>query len=302
MKIKDTDIIFISYDEPNAEENWAKLLDIVPWAKRVHGVKGSDNAHKEAAKLSETKFFVGVDGDKIIDPNFMTIDIQEIENINCYSYCGTNNVNGLIYGNGGLKIWNTEFVKRMKTHEASDTDRAQVDFCWEKGYQNFPESFSTTVINKTPYQAWRAGFREGVKMLTAYGILPTIENLRQEAHWQNLHRLRVWSSIGSHVENGNYSILGARMGTSMSYSEWNYINVRDFTELENIYKNKVDGMKEHDVVQAIANLGEEIRQKIGLNWAYFDEQQSLHMIELYQEAISLGQTYYNKEKIWTSSS
>jgi len=78
MKIKDIDIIFISYDEPNAEENWARLVKIVPWAKRVHGVKGSDNAHKEAAKQSETDWFVGVDGDNIIDEKFLDIDIQDI--------------------------------------------------------------------------------------------------------------------------------------------------------------------------------------------------------------------------------
>ena len=302
MKIQDTDIIFISYDEPNAEENWAKLKSIVPWAKRVHGVKGSDNAHKEAARICDTEWFVGVDGDNIIDPKFLEIEIKDIPNINCYSWCGKNNINNLMYGNGGLKVWNKQFVLHMKTHEASDSDRAQVDFCWEKGYQNFPESFSTTVINATPHQAWRAGFREGVKMLTVQGILPSADKLKEQAHWQNLHRLRVWSSIGSHTINGNYAILGARMGTDMAYSDWNYINVRDFSELDNIYEKNVKGMNESDAVYTIKELGKQIRQKLGLHWAYFDSEQSLHMIELYEEAVDLGKTYYNKEKIWTSGS
>ena len=42
----DYDIIYLSYDEPNAEKNYADLCKIVPWAKRVHGVDGSDAAHK----------------------------------------------------------------------------------------------------------------------------------------------------------------------------------------------------------------------------------------------------------------
>ena len=42
MKIIDYDIIYLSYDEPNAEKNYADLLSKVPWAKRVHGVEGSD--------------------------------------------------------------------------------------------------------------------------------------------------------------------------------------------------------------------------------------------------------------------
>ena len=54
LRINDFDVIFLSYDEPNAEKNYADLCKIVPWAKRVHGVKGSDSAHKAAAQLSET--------------------------------------------------------------------------------------------------------------------------------------------------------------------------------------------------------------------------------------------------------
>ena len=38
--ISDFDVVYISYDEPNAERNWADLLSKCPWAKRVHGVKG----------------------------------------------------------------------------------------------------------------------------------------------------------------------------------------------------------------------------------------------------------------------
>ena len=45
------DVVFLSYDEPNAEENYQHLLSIRPKAKRVHGVKGSDAAHKACAEL-----------------------------------------------------------------------------------------------------------------------------------------------------------------------------------------------------------------------------------------------------------
>ena len=52
VKILDLDFVFISYKEPNCEENFADLLNKVPWAKRVHGVKGFDNAHKAAAETA----------------------------------------------------------------------------------------------------------------------------------------------------------------------------------------------------------------------------------------------------------
>ena len=51
MKVIEFDVVFLSYDEPNADLHYADLCNKVPWAKRVHGVKGSDAAHKAAAEL-----------------------------------------------------------------------------------------------------------------------------------------------------------------------------------------------------------------------------------------------------------
>jgi len=63
MKVIEFDVVFLSYDEPNADLHYADLCNKVPWAKRVHGVKGSDHAHKAAAEKSETEWFVTVDAD-----------------------------------------------------------------------------------------------------------------------------------------------------------------------------------------------------------------------------------------------
>ena len=60
FKVIDYDIIYLSYDEPNAEENYANLLTKVPWAKRIHGVEGSDAAHKACAEISDTKRFITI--------------------------------------------------------------------------------------------------------------------------------------------------------------------------------------------------------------------------------------------------
>ena len=57
------DVVFISYNEPDEEENWARVLEKAPWAKRVHGVKGIFEAHKAAALISSTDMFYVVDGD-----------------------------------------------------------------------------------------------------------------------------------------------------------------------------------------------------------------------------------------------
>lgn len=298
MKVKDLDFIFISYDEPNAEENWARLKDQIPWAKRVHGVKGSDAAHKAAAELSTTEWFVGVDGDNIVYPKFLTLDIQEQENINCYSWCGKNVVNGLMYGNGGLKIWNKQFALNMSTHESNGDS---IEFCWEQGYKNFPEAFSDSVINTTPYQAWRAGFREGVKMITVRGALPPKDKIKKEIYWHNLHRLNVWATVGKHVINGDYAMLGARMGTVFSFTDWNHVNVRDFDELEKIYKEHVENKS--NINTMLQEYRERAKNELGIHWAEFDADQCEYMVKLYNDAVKLGSTYYAvKDKIWTSSS
>lgn len=294
MKISEIDIVFLSYDEPNAEENYADLLIKAPWAKRVHGVKGSDAAHKAAAELSETDWFVTVDADNIVYSNFFDLEIDvSNETIQVYSWCGRNVINGLRYGNGGLKIWRKNFVLAMKTHEESDSDNAQVDFCWEKGYKTFPTTYSDTIITRSMFQAWRAGFREGVKMTLKDGIKVSSQELKDQVWWHNIHRLRVWSTIGMHEENGKYAILGARMGTWMTNcTDWNYINVRDFEVLKHLYEQHVN----HNSVEDDAkDLGEKIKHRLGLDWPWLDAQQSKYTLELYQETVKLCQTYYREK-------
>jgi len=123
MKTVELDIVFLSYDEPNADLHYADLCNKVPWAKRVHGIKGSDAAHKAAAELSETEWVITVDADNIVDVNFFNLNIKEDPAIEVYSWTAKNRINGLLYGNGGLKMWKKDFILNMKSHEASDSER-----------------------------------------------------------------------------------------------------------------------------------------------------------------------------------
>ena len=248
MKIIDYDIIYLSYDEPNAEKNYADLLSKVPWAKRIHGIKGSDAAHKACANLSETDRFITVDGDNIIKPEFLNqvLDFDEHADLehSVISWCGRNIINGLMYGNGGLKCWPKQYVLDMKTHENADPDNpnAQVDFCWDLKYIQQNSWYSDVYNNETPHQAWRAGFREGVKMALDQGVKPTKEAFLQ-GHWKNLHRLWVWLMIGSEIENGDWAVLGARAGLYKTMcTDWDYVNVRDFEYLNTLWKEEFEEM------------------------------------------------------------
>ena len=290
FKILEHDVVFLSYDEPNADLHYADLCNKVPWAKRVHGVKGSDEAHKEAAKQSETDWVITVDADNIVDSRFFNIDFDPTKKeIQVYSWLARNKINGLLYGNGGLKIWRKDFILNMKTHEASDSDRAQVDFCWENGYQQFKECYSETVITGSPFQAWRAGFREGVKMTLFDGVKVPPDEIKERIWWHNLHRLKIWSTVGAHEENGLYAVHGARLGQWMTNcTDWNYVDVRDFEILRNIYEQNINHSNlEHD----IQDLGYRIKNGIGFDYPYLDAKQSKYTLDLYNETINLTNTY-----------
>lgn len=296
MKVIEFDVVFLSYDEPNADLNYADLCSKVPWTKRVHGVKGSDEAHKAAARQSETDWVVTVDADNIVNPKFFSLDIEtDNPKIQVYSWLGRNAINGLQYGNGGLKIWRKDFILDMRTHEAAESDRAQVDFCWEDGYRQFKTCFSDVHVNGSAFQAWRAGFREGVKMTLDNGIKVAPNEIEQRIWWHNLHRLRMWATVGSHVEHGSFAVLGTRMGAYMTNcTDWNYVDVRDFEILRDIYNNQVARF-EHDqdaLVDEIKKLGNEVNLKLGLQWPYLDTDQSRYTFNLYNETLNLNSTYY----------
>jgi hypothetical protein len=286
IKIIEQDIIFLSYDEPNAEKNYADLCAKVPWAKRVHGVKGSDAAHKACAALSETEYFVTVDADNIVDPKFLEVEIDldalGLTSENVFSWCGRVHVNGLMYGNGGLKLWTRKFVNEMKTHENSDpTDlKGKVEFCFDDRYYQFNENYSESFTNATPFQAWRAGFREGVKMSLDQGA--KIKDLKN-VWWQNYHRLLIWSSVGTDVENGIWSIMGAREGCHKTMcTDWDYSQVRDFDWLTEYWNTTHEISEPEDMTKYINFLGKELKDKCGLEIANLDSAGSKFFKTVYQ--------------------
>ena len=274
IKVIEQDIVFLSYDEPNAEKNYADLLAKVPWAKRVHGVKGSDAAHKACAAKCETEYFVTVDGDNIVDPAFLEVEI-DLATINAtedhvFSWCGHVHVNGLRYGNGGLKMWTPKFVNAMKTHENSDAEdtKGLVEFCFDDKYYQFNDSYSNSFTNATPFQAWRAGFREGVKMSLNQGA--KVADLKT-IWWQNYHRLLIWCNIGADVENGLWSMYGAREGAYLTNcTDWDYTNVRDFDWLTTKWKEKYSKITDTMLPYEIMGLGETLKHECGLEVAGVD--------------------------------
>jgi hypothetical protein len=273
IDVADLDCIYLTYDEPKKEEFWIQIQNIVPWAKRVDGVKGSDAAHKAAADASDTDRFVLIDGDNIPDPAFFNLQLViDDSNRDCvFRWRARNVINGLMYGNGGMSCWTREFVYNMRTHEATDGSEANdVEFCFYPNYWAMNDCYSTTYPNATPFQAWRAGFREGVKMCLDRGHKPSMDQFKQRVHERNYDHLCIWQSVGADIDNGFWAIYGARLGTYYTMlREWDHRQVQDFDTLANLWTTF-----SHDGVDACASLGETLRTRLGLDIVDMTAQQS----------------------------
>ena len=273
VRVTDLDFVFISYREPNADENYADLLNIVPWAKRVHGVKGFDNAHKAAAERAETDFFISIDGDNRIDPAFLlqTLDWTKTNPVAVHRWRARNIVNGLIYGNGGIVGWPRNTCLNMRTHENAVEEQAKIDFCWTVPHENLHNVYSTTHINHTPEQAFIAGWREGVKMSLNNGQKVDPSLFLQTIPQPNLRNLVTWMSVGADVENGRWAMLGARCGCYMATIDSNYdvTLVRDLEFMSDKFSRMM-----YDIESDMSAHGNSLRQRLALPVADFDAEQS----------------------------
>ena len=307
-KLSELDIVLISYDEENADKHWADLLEKVPWAKRVHGVEGSDAAHKAAARLSSTSRFISVDADNIVDSSFFDQEINFEHpkfKDKVVSWASKNGINHLEYGNGGLKCWPVDYVLNMKTHEAAEDDKNQIDFCWEDSYVQMNNRYCENWQNGSPRQAWRAGFREGVKMSLDRGKKVNISRFENSIWWGNYHRLLVWMTIGADIEHGLWAIYGARQGCYMTnLTDWDFVNVRDFTWLNDFWQTEVapkftgTDIKCHNsgysydltlLNREIEMLGNALRKEMNIDLAEFNELQSKFFKKTYVGLPRTGQ-------------
>lgn len=278
LDIADLDTIFLTYNEPQREEFWVKIHNMVPWAKRVDGVQGSDNAHKAAAEASDSERFILIDGDNMPHPDFFNqqLILDDNNSDHVFRWKALNIINGLMYGNGGLSCWTKTFIQNMKTHENSlGDDETCVEFCYDPKYTAMNNVYSTTYPNETPQQAWQAGFREGVKMCLQQGTKPSLQEFDQMIHKRNLDNLLVWMNIGADVKNGIWSMYGARLGTYMTMlTDWDYKQVQDFGCLGNTWDDIWTSMTENSLNLPDDEITEPLRNRLGLNIVELDSDQS----------------------------
>jgi len=216
------DVFFLSYDEPFADENFELLKLFAPHAKRVHGIKGIFEAHKECAKQSKTGHFYVCDADCLVEEEF-TFKFKPDKNrfaypntpeTDCvYTWRSRNPVNDLIYGYGAVKL----FPKK----NLMEAEHWNIDMTTTIGAPFVPkfQISNVTAFNTDPFNTWKSAFRECTKLASA--IIPNADNTDNE------YRLKVWCERGEKRDYGKYAMLGAQQG-------------KDFGEY---YCNDIDALK-----------------------------------------------------------
>lgn len=284
--MQNMDVFFITYDEPQKDLFWEALKAQIPFAQRVDGVKGFNRAHRECAERARTLRFFTIDGDNILHGNFSSLKIPMnlIITTNILSWSARNSINGLAYGNGGVKNWPREIAIHLKSHEDSDTSTSAVDFCFDLNYYQMPETLSTSHIHATPYQAFRAGFREGIKMSLDRGLKTSFDinnpaSFPQTLPAGNLERLKIWCSVGADVTNGLWAIFGARLGLYEFYfNNLSLENIRDYDWFDlywqETFAKKENLPQESFLLPEIEKLGTALNQKINLGLQLLTPQSS----------------------------
>jgi len=199
------DIVFISYNETNAEENWLKLKERFPRAKRVDGVKGIHQAHIAAAKKCFTKMFWVVDADAIIleDFNFnYKVDEYNLETVHVWR--SQNPVNDLVYGYGGVKLLPRKLTIDM------DVSKPDMTTSISKYFKAVPEIANITAFNTSEFETWKSAFRECAKLASK-----TIDRQNED---ETNERLQTWTRVRKDVPFGEYAIKGGIAGREFGLS------------------------------------------------------------------------------------
>ena len=193
------DIFFLSYTEPFADKHYELLLEDFPHAKRVHGIKGIYNGHKECARQAMTENFYVIDADAIREPTFdFSFEPEWHQQDHIFVWRAKNPINGLIYGNGGVKLFPTQIVR--------EADDWLIDFTTSVAGKFVPKLEISNIngFNYNAFGSYKSAFRECTKLASKI-----IHNQKDE---ETETRLHIWCTVGADKPYGKEAIQGAIEG------------------------------------------------------------------------------------------
>jgi hypothetical protein len=223
-----TDVIFLSYKEPFAQQNFDKLekhlhsisedINLI-W---IRDVKGIFEAHKQASQRATSKMFWVVDADAEIKEDFNFNYIPDVYDEDVVHVWGSENpINNLEYGYGGVKLFPTKLVR--------DATSWGLDFTTglSSRFKSMPEVSCITRFNTDAFSTGRSAFRECVKL-----TLNDDEESKQ--------RLEAWMNTKGNADFTEEAKQGALEGNTFAKENKNNLaeldNINDYKWLENKWK------------------------------------------------------------------
>ena len=222
---QDMDVIFISYDEPSAEQRFKDLQTKVPRAKWIKNIQGQTEAYHAAAQQCETAYFFAVFPKlEIVDSFNFDFQPDRLKNACHYIFNCRNPVNGLEYGHGAVLLYNKKLTLK--------TTNPGLDFTLSAPHTLAPILSAVNHFNETPWLSWRTAFREVLKLKQINGEKPTVESQ---------FRLKQWCSVGTGL-NAEWCLRGAH-DADQYYDEHKNDQDKlqlsyDFTWLKDYYERK----------------------------------------------------------------
>ena len=215
------DIVFISYNESSADENYSALKERFPMAKRVHGVKGIHQAHIKAAKKCFTKMFWVVDADAQLEQDFSfnyEVPVWDLDIVHVWQ--SQNPINDLVYGYGGVKLLPRKLTIKM------DIDNADMTTSISNNFKIMEQISNVTAFNTDPFNTWKSAFRECAKLAS--------KSIDRQIEDESNERLETWTTVGQDRPYGEYAIQGARAGMEFGLS--NKSNISLINDFDWLYK------------------------------------------------------------------
>ena len=229
------DIIFISYNEPNADANFEKLKARFPYAHRVHGIKGIHQAHIAAAKKAFTKMFWVVDADaEILDTFNFDHEVSKYDLECVHVWRSRNPINDLEYGYGGVKLLPKRLTQNM------DVSTPDMTTSISSLFKAMPEVSNITAFNTDPFNTWKSAFRECCKLAS--------KTIDRQDDIETQQRLDVWCTLNESAPYGAHAYMGAIAGKYFGLFWQNapseLLKINDFDWLKEQYEMSKDKLNE----------------------------------------------------------
>jgi hypothetical protein len=214
VDLRALDAVFVSFNEPRADELYADALRSFPALKRLHGVRGAGRAYALSAQMVDTQWYVLIDADcRLLHDEFDVGGAAEfVHDADVIVWLSRNEVNDLVCGYGGVKLVRTH---TMRCVAWASTGR---DVLTRAGRLQFLKQVGCmTLFNQSPFQAWKAAFRETLVLLRDDFGEPEARRRRRIDAWA---RPKPEAAFSEWVAAGASDAIRAFSDSAPRYADW----------------------------------------------------------------------------------